>query len=89
MWLELTFGPSFKVNHRQPNLKVLVTCLLLVLQICSAKQTYRKSWGWEFSDVVRLGLWPLFKGQKMVPALVNCLSSGYKFALVLQCARFS
>ena len=27
-----------------PYLKVLITCLLLVLEVCDGKPTYRKSW---------------------------------------------
>ena len=32
-WLDLTLGPSFKVKCGQPNLKVLITGLLLVLEV--------------------------------------------------------
>ena len=28
----------------RPSLKVLITCLLLVLEVCNVKPTYRKSW---------------------------------------------
>ena len=31
MWSDLTLGPSFKVKQGQSNLKVLITCSLLVL----------------------------------------------------------
>ena len=34
MWSDLTLDPSFKVMRGQPNLKVLITCLLLVPEIC-------------------------------------------------------
>ena len=44
MCLELTLDPSFKVKLGQPNLKVLITYLLLVLEVCSVKPTYRKLW---------------------------------------------
>ena len=44
MWLDLTLGPSFKVKQGDPNLKVLITRLLLVVEVCNVKQTYRKSW---------------------------------------------
>ena len=37
-------GPSFKVKRRQPNLEVLIPRLLLVIQVCDGKPTYRKSW---------------------------------------------
>ena len=43
MCSQLTLCPSFKVKQGQPNLKVLETCLLLVLEICNVKPTYRKS----------------------------------------------
>ena len=44
MWSELTLGPSFKVKRGQPNLKVLITHLLLILEVCNVKPTHRKSW---------------------------------------------
>ena len=40
---DLTLGPSFKVKQGQPNLKVLITHLLLVLEVCNVKLTYRNS----------------------------------------------
>ena len=42
----VTFGldPSFKVKRGQPNLKVLITCLLLVLEVWDGKPPYMKSW---------------------------------------------
>ena len=36
--------PPFKVNLGQPNLKTLMAHLLLVLEVCDVKRTYRKSW---------------------------------------------
>ena len=36
--------PSFKVKQGKPNLKVLITHLLLVLEVRNVKPTYRKSW---------------------------------------------
>ena len=44
MWSDLTLDPSFKVKRGYPNLKVLITRLLLVLEVCNVKPTYRKSW---------------------------------------------
>ena len=44
VWMDLTLGLSFKVKRGKPNLKVLVTCLLLVLEVWDGKPTYRKSW---------------------------------------------
>ena len=43
-WSDLTLGPSFKVKRGQPNLKVLITRLLSVLEVWDGKPTYRKSW---------------------------------------------
>ena len=38
----LTFDQSFKIKGGEPNLKVLITCLLLVLQVWGVP-THRKS----------------------------------------------
>ena len=43
MWSYLTLDPSFKVKRGQPNLKVLITRLLLVLEVWDGKPAYRKS----------------------------------------------
>ena len=40
---DLTLGHSFKVKRGWPNLKMLITCLLLILKVCNVKPTYRKS----------------------------------------------
>ena len=32
--------PSFKVKRGQPNVKVLITRLLLILEVCNMKPTY-------------------------------------------------
>ena len=44
MWSDLTLDPSFKFKQGKPNLKVLITRLLLVLDVCNVKPAYRKSW---------------------------------------------
>ena len=44
MCSDLTLGTSFKVKRGEPNLKVLITHLFLVLEFCNVKPTYRKSW---------------------------------------------
>ena len=44
MWSDLALGPSFKVKQGKPNLKVLITRLLLVLEVCNVKLTYKISW---------------------------------------------
>ena len=43
MWLDLTLDPSFKVKRGEPNLKVLITRLLSILEVWDGKPTYRKS----------------------------------------------
>ena len=43
MWSDLNLSPSFKDIEGQPNLKVIITCLLLILEVCNAKPTCRIS----------------------------------------------
>ena len=45
---DLTLSPSFKVKHGKPNVKVLITCLLLILEVCNMKPTCRISWARNF-----------------------------------------
>ena len=61
MWSDLTLGPSFKVKRGEPNLKVLITRLLLVLEVCNVKPTYRKSWAGNLLMFSDLTLGPSFK----------------------------
>ena len=59
MWLDLTLGPS---------------CLLLVLEVCNVKTTYRKSWAANplmWSDFT---LGPLLQGQIRVAKLKSAFS---------------
>ena len=44
MLSDLTLDPSFKVKQGKPNLKVLITRLLLFLEVWDGKPTHRKSW---------------------------------------------
>ena len=44
MWSDLALSPLFKVKRGQPILKVLITRILLILEVCNMKPTYRKSW---------------------------------------------
>ena len=44
MWSDLILDPSLKVNRGYPKLKVLITHLLLVLEVCNMKPTCRISW---------------------------------------------
>ena len=43
MGSDLTLDSSFKVKRGYPNLKVLITCLLLVQEVWDGKPTYMKS----------------------------------------------
>ena len=60
-WLDLTLGPSFKVKRGQPNLKVLITRLLLVLEVWDGKRAYRKSLAGNLLVWSDLTLGPSFK----------------------------
>ena len=61
MWSDLTLDHSFKVKQGHPNLKVLITCLLLVLQASNVKPTHRKSWAGNLLVCSDLTLDPSFK----------------------------
>ena len=58
---DLTLDPSFKVKRARPNLKVLITRLLLVLQVWDGKPTYWKSWAGNLLVWSDLTLDPSFK----------------------------
>ena len=68
-------GPLFKVKRGQPNLEVLITYLLLVLEICNVKLTCRKSWAGNFLMWSDLAFGPSFKvkgGQPNLKVLEVC-----------------
>ena len=54
-------SPSFKVKRGQPNLKVLITRLLLILEVRHVKPTYRKSCAGNLFMWSDLTLEPCFK----------------------------
>ena len=66
VWSDLTLDSSFKVKRGAPNLKVLITCLLLVLEFCNVKPTYRNIIGWESFGVVGFDLCILLQGQMRI-----------------------
>ena len=68
MCSDFTLGPYFNVKRGEPNLEVLITRLLLVVQVCKVKPTYRKSWAKNF-DVARFDLGPLLQGQTTIAKL--------------------
>ena len=59
-------GDSFKVKRGQPNLKVLITRLLLVLEVWDSKPAYRKSWAGNLLVWSDLTLGPLLQGQTRI-----------------------
>ena len=54
-------GPSFKVKQGEPNLKVLITHLLLVVDVWDDKPTYRKPWAGNLLVWSDLTFGPSFK----------------------------
>ena len=66
MWSDLTLGPSFKVKRGQPNLKVLISHLLLVLEVWDGKPAYRKSWAGNLLVWSDLTLGPLLQGHMRI-----------------------
>ena len=61
MWSDLTLSPSFNIKRGRPNLKVLITCLLLILDVCNVKPTHRKSWAGNLLMLLDLTFDPSFK----------------------------
>ena len=61
MQSDLTLDPSFKVKRGQPNLKMLIIRLLLVLEVCNVKPTSKKSWAGNLLMQSDLTLGPSFK----------------------------
>ena len=58
-----------KVQRGQPNLKVLITRLLLVLEVWDGKPTYRKSWAGNVLSWSDLILGPFYKVKRIQPNL--------------------
>ena len=85
MWSHLPLDPSFKVKRGQPNLKVLITCLLLILEVCNVKPTSRKSRAGESSDVFRFDLGSLLQGQTRIAKLKSAYKSLIIGPSVLEC----
>ena len=51
-------GPLLQGQMRIAKFKMLITCLLLILEVCNVKPTHRKSWAGNL--LVRFDLGPLF-----------------------------
>ena len=54
-------GPLLQGQTRIANLKVVITRLLLVLEVCNVKPTYKKSWAANLLMWSDLTLGPCFK----------------------------
>ena len=57
----LDIVPLFQSQMGKANLKVLITCLLLVLEACNVKTTYRKSLAGNLPTWSDLTFGPCFK----------------------------
>ena len=75
MLSDLTLDPSFKVKQGQRNLKVPITCLLLVLEVWDGKPSYRKSWAVNFLVWSDLIVGPLPQGQIRTAKLKSAYNS--------------
>ena len=67
--------PFFKVKRGEPNLKVLITCLLFYLEVCNVKPIDRKSCAGNLLTFSYLALGPFFKvkrGQPKLKVLITC-----------------
>ena len=85
MWSGLTLDLSFKVKQGHPNLKVLITCLLLVLEACNVKPTCRKSWAGNLLVWLDLTFGPILQGQTRIAKLKSAYNSLIIGPKVLQC----
>ena len=61
IWSDLTLDPSFRVKRGYPNVKVLITRLLFVLEVCNVISTYSISWARNLLMWSDLTLDPSFK----------------------------
>ena len=57
--IRFDLGPLLQGQMRIAKLKMLITCLLLVLEVWDGKPTLKEIMGWESSGVVRFDLGPL------------------------------
>ena len=60
-------GPLVQGQMRIANLKVLITCLLLVLEVWDGKPTYRKTWAGNLLVWSDFTLDPSFKVKQAYP----------------------
>ena len=67
--VRFVLGSGFKVRQGYPKLKVLITRLFLVLQVCNVKPSYWKSWTGNLLMWSDLTLDPSFKIKREKPNL--------------------
>ena len=80
MWSDLTWTPpSMSNDSGQSYLKVLITCLLLVLKVCNVKPTYRKSWAGNLLIWSDLTVGPSYKVKRWFTGLSGGLSGSVVF----------
>ena len=53
----------------------VITCLLLVLEVCNVKSKYRKSWAWNLLILSDLTLCPYLQGQTRTAKLKSAYNS--------------
>ena len=68
------FEPLLQGQTRTAELKVVITRLLLVLEACNVKSTYRKSWAGNLLMWLDLTLSPSFKVKRGQPNLKVLIS---------------
>ena len=68
-------GPLLQGQTRKPNLEVLILRLLLVLEVCNVKPTYRISWAGNFLMLFRFDLGPLLQDQTRTAKLKSAYNS--------------
>ena len=77
-------GPLIQGQTRIAKLKMLITRLLWVLQVCTVKPT-QEIMGWETSNVFRFDLGLLLQGQTRIAKLKNAYNSLIMGPRGLQC----
>ena len=93
---DLTLDKSFKVKLRRINIKVSLSCLLLVLEVCNVLSTFRKSFAKNLLVVLpltlnhffKVKLWPLnIKVHVTLAAPSNMLPLSCVLYYVLSCVQ--
>ena len=75
--------PLLQGRTRIAKLKVLMTRLLLILEVCNVKPTHRIFWAGNLLMLLDLTFGPSFKLKHWFTGFGELPSGGYKFASVL------